>query len=118
MAIKYRSSWNHSPEEALVQFEFLNDRGASGTAQTLVPRSVMSLTEQQQAEEAFNRFIEIHASDYVTDGRIEKQNQIAETTSKALVELSLNVFMLQSEISNLKIQLESLSNSGPDDTEN
>lgn len=108
MAIKYRSSWNHSPEEALVQFEFLNDRGASGTAQTLVPRSVMSLTEQQQAEEAFKRFLEIHAADLATDERLKQQQGMTEVTSKALLELTLNVLSLQSEVAGLKQQVSDL----------
>lgn len=113
MAIKYRSSWNHSPEEALVQFEFLNDRGASGTAQTLVPRSVMSLTEQQQAEEAFKRFLEIHAADLATDERLKQQQGMTEVTSKALMELTFNVFRVQSEVAGLKKQISDLK--VPDD---
>ena len=108
MAIKYRASWNTSENEALIQFDFIEDRGASGTAQVLMPRSVMSLSEEKQSEEAFRRFIEIHGSDFVTDERIKQQNAIAETTSKALLELSMSFFSLQSEVKGLERQIEEL----------
>ena len=117
MAIKYRASWNTSENEALIQFDFIEDRGASGTAQVIMPRSVMSLSEEKQSEEAFRRFIEIHGSDFVTDERIKQQNAIAETTSKALLELSMAFFSVQSEVKSLERQIEELkkANEGPEE---
>lgn len=117
MAIKYRASWNTSENEALIQFDFIEDRGASGTAQVIMPRSVMSLSEEKQSEEAFRRFIEIHGSDFVTDERIKQQNAIAETTSKALLELSMAFFPLQSEVKSLERQIEELKkvSEGPEE---
>ena len=106
MAIKYRASWNTSENEALIQFDFIADRGASGTAQVLMPRSVMSLPEEKQAEEAFRRFLEIHAGDFVTDERIKEQGEQAEVANGALLELSLMFFSLQQEIDGLKEQME------------
>ena len=106
MAIKYRSSWNMSENEALIQFDFIEDRGASGSAQVLMPRSVMSLPEEKQAEEAFRRFLEIHAGDFVTDERIKEQGERAEVANGALLELSLMFFSLQQEVDGLKEQIE------------
>lgn len=106
MAIKYRASWNTSENEALIQFDFIKDRGASGSAQVLMPRSVMSLPEEKQAEEAFRRFLEIHAGDFVTDERIKEQGERAEVANGALLELSLMFFSLQQEIDGLKEQIE------------
>lgn len=108
MAIKYRASWNTSGDESLIQFDFIEDRGASGSAQVLMPRSVMSLPEEKQAEKAFRRFLEIHAGDFVTDERIKEQSGITEVTSKALLELSMNVFMLQAEVNKLKSEIDDL----------
>ena len=106
MAIKYRASWNTSENEALIQFDFIEDRGSNGTAQVLMPRSVMSLPEEKQAEEAFRRFLEIHAGDFVTDERIKEQDERAEVANGALLELSLMFFSLQQEIDGLKEQIE------------
>ena len=106
MAIKYRASWNTSGDEALIQFDFIEDRGASGSAQVLMPRSVMTLPEEKQAEEAFRRFLEIHAGDFVTDERIKEQGEQAEVANGALLELSLMFFSLQQEIDGLKEQIE------------
>lgn len=106
MAIKYRASWNTSGDEALIQFDFIEDRGASGSAQVLMPRSVMSLSEEKQSEEAFRRFLEIHAGDFVTDERIKEQGEQAEVANGALLELSLMFFSLQQEIDGLKEQIE------------
>ena len=106
MAIKYRASWNTSENEALIQFDFIEDRGSSGTAQVIMPRSVMSLSEEKQAEEAFRRFLEIHAGDFVTDERIKEQGERAEVANGALLELSLMFFFLQQEIDGLKEQIE------------
>ena len=106
MAIKYRASWHTSGDEALIQFDFIEDRGASGSAQVLMPRSVMSLPEETQAEEAFRRFLEIHAGDFVTDERIKEQGERAEVANGALLELSLMFFSLQQEIDGLKEQIE------------
>ena len=106
MAIKYRASWNTSGDESLIQFDFIKDRGASGSAQVLMPRSVMSLPEEKQAEEAFRRFLEIHAGDFVTDERIKEQGEQAEVANGALLELSLMFFSLQQEIDGLKEQIE------------
>lgn len=106
MAIKYRASWNTSENEALIQFDFIEDRGASGSAQVIMPRSVMSLPEEKQAEEAFRRFLEIHAGDFVTDERIKEQGEQAEVANGALLELSLMFFSLQQEIDGLKEQIE------------
>lgn len=106
MAIKYRASWNTSENEALIQFDFVEDRGASGSAQVLMPRSVMTLPEEKQAEEAFRRFLEIHAGDFVTDERIKEQGEQAEVANGALLELSLMFFSLQQEIDGLKEQIE------------
>lgn len=106
MAIKYRASWNTSENEALIQFDFIEDRGASGTAQVVMPRSVMSLSEEKQSEEAFRRFIEIHGSDFVTDERIKEQGERAEVANGALLELSLMFFSLQQEVDGLKEQIE------------
>ena len=106
MAIKYRASWNTSKNEALIQFDFIEDRGASGSAQVLMPRSVMSLPEEKQAEEAFRRFLEIHAGDFVTDERIKEQGERSEVANGALLELSLMFFSLQQEIDGLKEQIE------------
>ena len=106
MAIKYRASWNASENEALIQFDFVEDRGASGSAQVLMPRSVMTLPEEKQAEEAFRRFLEIHAGDFVTDERIKEQGEQAEVANGALLELSLMFFSLQQEIDGLKEQIE------------
>lgn len=114
MAIKYRATWNTSENEALIQFDFVEDRGSSGTAQVIMPRSVMSLAEEKQSEEAFKRFIEIHGSDFVTDERIKEQNAIAETTSKALLELSMVFFSLQSELKGLERQIEELKQANID----
>lgn len=105
MAIKYRASWNASENEALIQFDFVEDRGASGTAQVFMPRSTMGLSEQKQAEEAFKRFLEIHAADLVTDERLKQQQGMTEVTSKALMELTFNVFRVQSEVAGLKKQI-------------
>lgn len=107
MAIKYRTSWN-AGEQALIQFDFVEDRGASGTAQVFMPRSTMELSEQKQAEEAFKRFLEIHAADLATDERLKQQQSMTEVTSKALLELTINVFSLQSEVAGLKQQLSDL----------
>lgn len=106
MAIKYRASWNTSGDESLIQFDFIKDRGASGSAQVLMPRSVMSLPEEKQAEEAFRRFLEIHAGDFVTDERIKEQGERAEVANGALLELSLMFFSLQQEVDGLKEQIE------------
>ena len=106
MAIKYRASWHTSGDEALIQFDFIKDRGASGSAQVLMPRSVMSLPEEKQAEEAFRRFLEIHAGDFVTDERIKEQGERAEVANGALLELSLMFFSLQQEVDGLKEQIE------------
>ena len=106
MAIKYRASWNASENEALIQFDFVEDRGASGSAQVLMPRSVMTLPEEKQAEETFRRFLEIHAGDFVTDERIKEQGEQAEVANGALLELSLMFFSLQQEIDGLKEQIE------------
>ena len=106
MAIKYRASWNTSGDESLIQFDFIKDRGASGSAQVLMPRSVMSLPEEKQAEEAFRRFLEIHAGDFVTDERIKEQGERAEVANGALLELSLMLFSLQQEVDGLKEQIE------------
>ena len=108
MAIKYRASWNASENEALIQFDFVEDRGASGTAQVFMPRSTMGLSEQKQAEEAFKRFLEIHAADLATDERLKQQQGMTEVTSKALLELTLNVLSLQSEVAGLKQQVSDL----------
>ena len=108
MAIKYRASWNTSENEALIQFDFVEDRGASGTAQVFMPRSTMELSEQKQAEEAFKRFLEIHAADLATDERLKQQQGMTEVTSKALLELTLNVLSLQSEVDGLKQQVSDL----------
>lgn len=113
MAIKYRASWNASENEALIQFDFVEDRGASGTAQVFMPRSTMELSEQKQAEEAFKRFLEIHAADLATDERLKQQQGMTEVTSKALMELTLNVFRVQSEVAGLKKQISDLK--VPDD---
>ena len=106
MAIKYRASWNTSGDESLIHFDFIKERGASGTAQVIMPRSVMSLSEEEQAEEAFRRFLEIHAGDFVTDERIKEQGERAEVANGALLELSLMFFSLQQEIDGLKEQIE------------
>ena len=106
MAIKYKASWNTSGDESLIQFDFIKDRGASGSAQVLMPRRVMSLPEEKQAEEAFRRFLEIHAGDFVTDERIKEQGEQAEVANGALLELSLMFFSLQQEIDGLKEQIE------------
>ena len=108
MAIKYRASWNTSENEALIQFDFIEDRGASGTAQVVMPRSVMSLSEEKQAEEAFRRFIEIHGSDFVTDERIQTQGEMVEVTSRALMELSMMLFQVQQQISGLDRRVDAL----------
>lgn len=108
MAIKYRASWNASENEALIQFDFIEDRGASGSAQVFMPRSTMELSEQKQAEEAFKRFLEIHAADLATDERLKQQQGMTEVTSKALMELTFNVFRVQSEVAGLKKQISDL----------
>ena len=74
-------------------------------------------SKKKQAEEAFRRFIEIHGSDFVTDERIKEQNAIAETTSKALLELSMAFFSVQSEVKGLERQIEELkkANEGPEE---
>lgn len=78
-----------------------------------MPRSTMELSEQKQAEEAFKRFLEIHAADLATDERLKQQQGMTEVTSKALMELTFNVFRVQSEVAGLKKQISDLK--VPDD---
>lgn len=108
MAIKFISSWPINANEALVNFQFMEDRGSNAQVKVTLDRDVLQLDEQSQALEAEKRFREIHVADLVTDERIQTQGEMVEVTSKALMELSMMLFQVQQQISGLDRRVDAL----------
>ena len=108
MAVKFISSWPINANEALVNFQFMEDRGANAQVKVTLDRGVLQLDEKSQALEAEKRFREIHVADLVTDERIQTQGEMVEVTSRALMELSMILFQVQQQISGLDRRIDAL----------